>query len=106
MHTVDHAASAERGAERRPASPERGTKRRPIVLVPGFLGPAWHRDRPTSSRWYNYWGEARTLGTSEAPVLCAWPSGLASLHDRACELFAQIKGGVTDYGMNINPKPY
>lgn len=32
-------------------------------------------------------------------MLCAWPSGLASLHDRACELFAQIKGGVTDYGV-------
>ena len=32
-------------------------------------------------------------------MLCAWPAGLASLHDRACELFAQIKGGVTDYGV-------
>jgi hypothetical protein len=30
--------------------------------------------------------------------MCAWPSGLSSLHDRACEIFAQIKGGIVDYG--------
>jgi hypothetical protein len=71
----------------------------PIVLVPGFLGPA--KDDATfdsSSPIYSYWGEAVSLGTSNNPVLCVWPSGFSSLHDRACEIFYQIKGGTVDFG--------
>eukprot|EP00283_Hemiselmis_rufescens_P014820 CAMPEP_0173456758 /NCGR_PEP_ID=MMETSP1357-20121228/56524_1 /TAXON_ID=77926 /ORGANISM="Hemiselmis rufescens, Strain PCC563" /LENGTH=343 /DNA_ID=CAMNT_0014424005 /DNA_START=149 /DNA_END=1176 /DNA_ORIENTATION=+ len=48
--------------------------------------------------WYKYWGEAASLSSFESPILTAWPAGFASLHDRACEVFAQIKGGVVDYG--------
>jgi hypothetical protein len=29
--------------------------------------------------FYSYWGEAAKLGTDESPVLCTWPSGMASL---------------------------
>lgn len=71
----------------------------PIVLVPGFLGPAKDEDDfDDRRRVYKYWGEAQTLGTPDSPVLSVWPGGLSSLHDRACELFYQIKGGVVDYG--------
>ncbi len=47
---------------------------------------------------YDYWGEATKLGTAASPVLCVWPGGLSSLHDRACEIFYQLKGGCVDYG--------
>ena len=71
----------------------------PIVLVPGFLGPAKDEEyHDVRRRVYRYWGEAQKLGTPDSPVLCVWPGGLSSLHDRACELFYQIKGGVVDYG--------
>jgi hypothetical protein len=71
----------------------------PIILVPGFLGPA-KDDRcfDSKSSMYSYWGEAGSLGTSNNPVLSVWPSGFSSLHDRACEIFYQIKGGTVDYG--------
>lgn len=71
----------------------------PIVLVPGFLGPAKDDESfDAKSMLFSYWGEAATLGTSNNPVLCVWPSGFSSLHDRACEIFYQIKGGTVDYG--------
>ena len=59
----------------------------PIVLVPGFLGTDSHwdveaiRDRYQSSRF-----------------LTTHPGPLSSHHDRACELFYSLKGGVVDYG--------
>ena len=59
----------------------------PIVLVPGFLGSDSHwdveaiRDRYQSSRF-----------------LTTHPGPLSSHHDRACELFYSLKGGVVDYG--------
>ena len=71
----------------------------PIVLVPGFLGPAKDDESfDHKCRWFSYWGEAAALGTSNNPILCVWPSGFSSLHDRACEIFYQIKGGTVDYG--------
>jgi hypothetical protein len=73
----------------------------PIVLCPGFLGPAKDEEGAewgAGSRMYDYWGEATQLGTAASPVLCVWPGGLSSLHDRACEIFYQLKGGCVDYG--------
>ena len=75
------------------------TEVNPIVLVPGFLGPAKDDESfdPTYS-CFSYWGEANALGNHRNPILCVWPSGISSLHDRACEVFYQIKGGTVDYG--------
>ena len=71
----------------------------PIVLVPGFLGPAKEESTfDAKARLFQYWGEATKLSSAKTPVLCVWPSGLSSHHDRACEIFYQIKGGVVDYG--------
>ncbi len=73
----------------------------PIVLCPGFLGPAKDEEGGAwraGLRMYDYWGEATQLGTAASPVLCVWPGGLSSLHDRACEIFYQLKGGCVDYG--------
>lgn len=75
----------------------------PIVLVHGFLG--WGRDQAYGSLLYQntyYWGgnldlEAElnrrgftTMTAAIGPVSSNW--------DRACELYAQIKGGQVDYG--------
>ncbi|MEW6735859.1 MAG: lipase [Acidobacteriota bacterium] len=69
----------------------------PIVLVHGFLG--WGRDEVFG---FKYWGgffdvqeDLRGLGyttytAAVGPVSSNW--------DRACELYAQIKGGKVDYG--------
>lgn len=69
----------------------------PLFLLHGFTG--WGRDEALS---FNYWGglvdvqeylrahEFRTFTTASGPVSSSW--------DRACEIFAQIKGGVVDYG--------
>jgi hypothetical protein len=65
-----------------------------IVLVGGFLAP--RGDAQTRG----YWGEA--LQALAVPpgwrVVVAHPSPVASLHDRACQLFYQLKGGPTFYG--------
>ena len=61
--------------------------RAPVVLVSGFLGPRGAKA---------YWGTAHDI--SEARVLQVDPSPVGSLHDRACEIFYQLKGGVVDYG--------
>ena len=75
----------------------------PIFLCPGFFGPAKEDEGAglaarTSSWLHQYWGEATKLASEHSPVLCLWPGGLSSLHDRACEIFYQIKGGRVDYG--------
>ena len=66
----------------------------PIFLVPGFLAPSKADDgaEEMRRRVYQYWGQAPALSTTESPVHCVWPGGLSSLHDRACEIFYQIKG--------------
>jgi len=69
----------------------------PIVLMHGFLG--WGRDELLG---FKYWGGLTDLQsdlqskgytvftTAVGPVSSSW--------DRACEAFAQIKGGQVDYG--------
>jgi len=63
-----------------------------IVLVCGFLSPG--------NAWWiqKYWGKALELGQEGSPVLTAPVSSVASVHDRACELFAVLKGQRVDYG--------
>ena len=69
----------------------------PIILLHGFSG--WGRDEALG---FNYWGgivdvqehlkqhDYQVFTTASGPVSSSW--------DRACEIFAQIKGGVVDYG--------
>lgn len=62
--------------------------RTPIVFCPGFLSPRRGlRD--------HYWGSVHTL---DPHVLFVAPSGVASVHDRACAIFYEIKGGKTFFG--------
>ena len=59
----------------------------PVVLVPGFLG--------ADSHWNVARLRARYRG---ACFLTTAPGPLSSHHDRACEVFYSLKGGVVDYG--------
>ena len=61
----------------------------PIVLVPGFLSP------PS----FIYWDLERLRQRfPEQRFIAVSPGPLSSHHDRACEIFAQIKGGRVDFG--------
>ncbi|MGR8952487.1 MAG: esterase/lipase family protein [Gammaproteobacteria bacterium] len=64
----------------------------PIVLVHGILG---YGSRELLG--FSYWGQA-LQAPSPVPVLEASVGPLSSHHDRACELYAQIKGLPVDYG--------
>ncbi|MCG8634863.1 MAG: lipase [Desulfobacterales bacterium] len=71
--------------------------RQPIVLVHGFLG--FGEDEMLG---YNYWGgfdslKARLMDQGYT-VHVAAVGPVSSSWDRACELYAQIKGGQVDYG--------
>jgi len=69
----------------------------PIILLHGFSG--WGREEALG---FNYWGgivdvqehlrghDYQTFTTASGPFSSSW--------DRACEIFAQIKGGTVDYG--------
>ncbi|RUS28341.1 hypothetical protein BC938DRAFT_481996 [Jimgerdemannia flammicorona] len=73
----------------------------PLVLVAGFLAPSWKanwgpleelqelaiREEASKGRW---------LGRRK--FLYVTPGMCSSVHDRACEIFAQLKGGIVDYG--------
>lgn len=61
-------------------------KNKPIILVHGFLG--------AGKEWY--WGKWKSLPN----CFLAHVGPVSSLHDRACELFYQIKGGCVDYGQH------
>ncbi len=66
----------------------------PVVLVHGMFGFG-----PNELGLLNYWGAAfrvpSPLDLHEASV-----GPISSPHDRACELAAQIKGAIVDYGEN------
>ncbi|KAG6617535.1 putative lipase [Phytophthora cinnamomi] len=72
----------------------------PIVLVHGFGG--WGRDEFFG---FKYWGGfhgdfQEDLVKEGYTVYTASIGPFSSNWDRACELYAQIKGGVVDYGAN------
>lgn len=53
--------------------------------------------RKTGTAW-SYWGSVSELARDDCWVIELYPSGVASLHDRACEIFYSLKGGTVDYG--------
>lgn len=69
----------------------------PIVLVGGFT--VWGREEGLG---FKYWGGRRDiqedLKTQGHSVFTAAPGPFASNWDRACEVFAMLKGGRVDYG--------
>ncbi len=70
----------------------------PIILVHGFSG--WGRDEMLG---YKYWGGIvldieEHLTKQGFLVFSASVGAISSNHDRACELFYQIKGGKVNYG--------
>lgn len=69
----------------------------PIILVHGFIG--WDRDEMAG---FHYWGGytdiQESLKTRGYDVRTAAVGPLSSNWDRACELYAYIKGGTVDYG--------
>ncbi len=66
----------------------------PIVLVHGIFGYG-----PKEMGGFNYWGQANSAKHS-IPLHEASVGPISSHHDRACELFAQIKGTQVNYGAN------
>jgi len=68
-------------------------KSKNIVFVPGLFG--WG---PGELGGLPYWGDA--LAQFEGVCTTHWAKcgPISSFHDRACELFAQIKGAQVDYG--------
>jgi triacylglycerol lipase len=69
----------------------------PLVLVGGFT--VWGREEGLGFR---YWGGTRDiqedLKAQGHTVVTAAPSPFASNWDRACEVFAMLRGGPVDYG--------
>lgn len=64
----------------------------PIVLVHGLLG--WGEDELAGvDYWHGFDCQRGATGIIRSEV-----SAIASLHDRACELFYQLVGGRVDYG--------
>jgi hypothetical protein len=68
-------------------------KARNIVFVHGLLG--WG---PGELGGLSHWGDARGQFDAHFSTHEAKCGPLSSFHDRACELFAQIAGGTTDFG--------
>lgn len=79
------------------ASTARGQNNYPIVLVGGF--GVWGRDEAMG---FKYWGGLVDLETEMTAAgyktVTSAVGPVASYWDRACELYAQIKGTVVDYG--------
>jgi triacylglycerol lipase len=88
--------AAEAPAARLPEAPPRANYH-PIVLVHGFLGFA--ENGPAG---FNYWGGrldlAEELRARGYPAYAAAVGPASSNWDRACELYAAIRGGRVDYG--------
>lgn len=84
MHMGDHSHSIVSGAK--------VLGQGVIVLVGGFMAPT--SDMLTRA----YWGAALDSAPLGWKVLVVHPSPVASLHDRACQIFYQLKGGCTKYG--------
>ncbi|CEG43123.1 uncharacterized protein PHALS_13340 [Plasmopara halstedii] len=76
------------------------TNNYPIILVSGFTG--WSRDELLG---FKYWGGIQgdfqeDLKAKGFTVYTSAIGPFASNWDRACELYANIKGGQVDYGQN------
>ncbi|MFO7731657.1 MAG: hypothetical protein R6V86_12950 [Spirochaetia bacterium] len=73
--------------------------KRPIIFVHGFMGYGSNSETGLS---FPYWGGTvdleKRLRSSGFDVYTAEVGPVSSNWDRACELYAFIKGGVVDYG--------
>ncbi len=69
----------------------------PVVLVHGFMG--WGREEMGG---YLYWGGfydiEKMIAEHGFKTITASVGPISSVHDRACELFWQLRGGLVDYG--------
>lgn len=69
----------------------------PIVFCHGLLG--WKNELP---KGFHYFVAAQKLKRQEQeniqPFILSSTGPFSSLHDQVCELFFQLKGGLTDYG--------
>jgi triacylglycerol esterase/lipase EstA (alpha/beta hydrolase family) len=73
---------------------EKTMKSKHIVFVHGLFG--WGRSE--LGGLFPYWGQAMRPFSESFAVHEAGCGPVSSYHDRACEVFAQIKGGTVDYG--------
>jgi triacylglycerol esterase/lipase EstA (alpha/beta hydrolase family) len=76
-----------------------GNDRDTFVLVPGLLGfDKIEITLPGGKQWVvaDYWIDVKDI--VEDPFISS-PSSLSSIHDRAVELYYQIRGGQVDYGL-------
>jgi triacylglycerol lipase len=64
----------------------------PIILVHGIFGYG-----SEEMLGFSYWGQAKKV-PCELPLYETSVGPISSHHDRACELYAQIKGTQVDYG--------
>lgn len=69
----------------------------PVILVHGLFG--WGKGELP----FDYWGNAIDTETP-LRVMEAAVGPVSSFHDRACELIAQIKGTIVDYGKEHSSK--
>ena len=72
----------------------------PVVLVPGVLG---YGDQSFATKVLPYFGMTagsveKTIKSLNMDCFTATFGALSGIWDRACELYAQIKGGTVDYG--------
>jgi triacylglycerol lipase len=75
----------------------------PIVFCHGLLG--WGDDELCGHPYYVCAHELKKESGSRLPPFIFPSTGpVSSLHDQACELFFQLKGGLTDYGAEHSKK--
>ncbi len=87
------------GEDKQISAEKKLMNKHPIVLVHGFAG--WG---PGELLGYNYWGGLaldieKDLRKKKFSVFTASVGPISCNHDRACQLFYQIKGGQVDYGL-------
>ncbi len=69
----------------------------PLVLVHGFIG--WGRDELLGFKYWGGFGDVQEILNQRGYRVYTGVVGpFSSNWDRACELYAQIKGGTVDYG--------
>ena len=66
----------------------------PIVLISGLFGSG---PTPIKNR-FSFWDQIGKEFEHFGPFFYTEPGPFSSYHDRACEIFYQLKGGCVDYG--------
>lgn len=74
----------------------------PIVFCHGLLG--WGKEQLAGHDYFVYANKLAKEQNDLPPFLFPSTGPISSLHDQACELFFQIKGGLTDYGEDHSNK--